>query len=339
MRRTVGLVGFVLAAALGTWDTSLAQGRTQSLSAKGVPTIVKRVLPAVVSITTRQIELNQFNEPVPKAGLGSGVIVDSRGYILTNSHVVEGAEVIKVALSDERIFHATLIGADAFTDLAVLKIEGKKLRAAPLGNSAKVAVGETVMAIGSPLWIEGGPTVTVGVVSALGRSMEEPGLPMLHDLIQTDAAINPGNSGGPLVNLAGKVIGINTAIIPSAHGIGFAISINSAKPILKALMAGGRILRPSLGVVAVSLTPQLAFVNELGIERGALVARVEPDGPAEIAGIRPGDVITSVAGEAVKDLHHLHNALFRQKAGETIEVTLWRNGQTLTLTPVLEESQ
>ncbi len=327
--------GVVMALTAG--HTSMLEARTHAARPRAVPAIAARVLPSVVSITTRQIENDQFNDPVPKAGLGSGIIVDSRGFILTNNHVVAGAEVIKVTLSDERTFRATLIGADPFTDLAVLKIDGGKLRGAPLGDSAKLAVGETVVAIGSPLWIEGGPTVTVGVVSALGRSMEEPGLPTLHNLIQTDAAINPGNSGGPLLNLAGQVVGINTAIIPSAHGIGFAISINSAKPVMKTLIAGGRIVRPSLGIVAVSLTPQLAFVNDLDIERGALVVRVEAAGPAEAAGIKPGDVITSAAGTPVKDLHHLHDALFRRKAGEAIELILWRGGQSLTVRPVLQE--
>jgi serine protease Do len=200
-------------------------------------------------------------------------------------------------------------------------------------------VGETVIAIGSPLWIEGGPTVTVGVASALGRSMEQPGLPMLHDLIQTDAAINAGNSGGPLLNLAGQAVGINTALIPSAHGIGFAISINSARPVMTQLIAAGRIRRPSLGVEAVSLTPQVAYANDLPVQRGALVVRVEAGGPAEAAGVEPGDVITAVAGQPVKDLHHLHDLLNRRRAGNEVEVTLWRAGQTLSFRPVLGEDR
>ena len=323
------------------WTFSVQAG-TQPAMRSGVPAIVARVLPSVVSITTRRIETDQFNKPVPKAGLGSGVIVDKRGYILTNNHVVEGFEEFKVTLPDGRTFRGTLVGGDRFTDLAVLRIEGKNLRALPLGDSDKLAIGESVIAIGSPLWIEGGPTVTVGVISGKGRSMEEPDepdQPMLHDLLQTDAAINPGNSGGPLLNLAGQVIGINTAIISSAHGIGFAIAINNAKPVLQALLASGRIVRPTMGVVAVSVTPQLAFSNDLKVERGALVVRVEPEGPAEAVGLRSDDVIVAFAGEVVEDLHHFHAMLAGRKPGETVEVTVWRGGQTITVRPNLREDK
>jgi serine protease Do len=323
------------------WTFSVQAG-TQPAMRSGVPAIIARVLPSVVSITTRRIETDQFNKPVPKAGLGSGVIVDKRGYILTNNHVVEGFEEFKVTLPDGRTFRGTLVGGDRFTDLAVLRVEGKNLRALPLGNSDRLAIGETVIAIGSPLWIEGGPTVTVGVISGKGRSMEEPDepdQPMLHNLLQTDAAINAGNSGGPLLNLKGEVVAINTAIIPSAHGIGFAIPINNAKPVLKALLASGRIVRPTMGVVAVSVTPQLAFTNDLKVEWGALVVRVEGGGPADAVGIKPDDVIMAFAGEVVEDLHHFHAMLARRKPGDAIEVTIWRNGETLTFRPVLREDR
>ena len=331
--RKIVLAGLILALASPCPAVSEAQPRVDGRAR--VPAMVARVLPAVVSITTRQIERDQFNRPVPTRGLGSGVIVDRRGHILTNSHVVEGAEEIKVTLPDERTFPGTLVGADPFTDLAVVRIEGKKLPTARLGDSARLSVGETVVAIGNPLWIEGGPTVTVGVVSALGRSMEQPGLPILHNLIQTDAAINSGNSGGPLLNLAGEVVGINTAVIASAHGIGFAISANMVKPVLAALIAAGRVVRPSLGLDAVSLTPQVAYANRLPIERGALVIRVGADGAAAEAGLEPDDVITAVDSKPIRDLHHLHEALERHKAGQAVSVTLWRDGETLTLRAVL----
>ena len=314
-----------------------AEARSHPEGRVGVPGMVARVLPSVVSITTRQIERNQFNQPVPTRGLGSGFIIDGHGHVLTNNHVTDGAEDIKVALTDGRVFRAVLVGADRFTDLAVLRIEGKSLPAIPLGDSARLAVGETVVAIGSPLWIEGGPTVTAGVVSALGRSMEQPGLPTLHNLIQTDAAINPGNSGGPLLNVKGQVVGINTAMIPSAHGIGFAISSGTAKPVVRELIAHGRVVRPSLRIDAVSLTRQLAYTNELPIDRGALVIRVEGAGAGQAAGIEPGDVITSVGGKPIIDLHHLHEELARHRIGESVDVAVWRDGQTVTLRPRLEE--
>jgi len=314
-----------------------ADARSHSDGRAGVPAMVARVLPAVVSITTRQIERDQFNQEKPTRGLGSGFIFDRRGYIVTNSHVVDGAEQVKVTLPDERTFRAILVATDRFTDLAVLKIEGRDLPAIQLGGSSRLAIGETVVAVGSPLWIEGGPTVTSGIVSALGRSMEQPGLPLLHNLIQTDAAINPGNSGGPLLNLRGQVVGINTAVIPSAHGIGFAISSDSVKPVVKELITNGRIVRPSLGIDAVSLTPQVAYANELPVARGALVVRVAENSAADVAGLRLGDVVTALAARMVKDLHQLHEALARHRVGEAVDITVWREGRTFSLRAVLEE--
>ena len=317
-------VGLSLALVL---QGALAQARTHAGDPLTIPRVVARLLPTVVSIVTRQIERDQFNQAIPIRGLGSGVIIDRRGYIFTNHHVIDGAEDVRVTLTDGRSFRAVVVGSDPSTDLAVLKIDAPNLRAARLGDSSRLMMGQTVIAIGNPLWIEGGPTVTVGVVSGLGRSMEQEGLPFLHNLIQTDAAINPGNSGGPLVSTTGGVVGINTAVIPSAHGIGFAIAVNQAKPILQTLIAGGRIVRPALGVAAVSLTPQLASANGLPIERGALVIGVEPGGPAEAAGLEAGDVITQVGGEPVKDLHHFHNALWRRRPGDVVGITVWREGR------------
>jgi S1-C subfamily serine protease len=338
-RRWSDFARLVLAAvvvALASNGASWAEAKTH-LEGRRIPAMVARVLPAVVSITTRQIEPADFNQTKVVRGLGSGFIVDPRGFILTNTHVVDGAEQIKVALPDDRVFTARLVGSDRLTDLAVLKIEGDDFPTVPLGDSSRLAVGETVVAIGNPMWLEGGPTVTLGIVSALGRSMEQDGLPMLHDLVQTDAAINQGNSGGPLLDLDGRVVGINTAIVPIAHGIGFAISTNMAKPIVRALIERGRIVRPSLGLEAVSVTPQIAHANELPVARGALVVRVDDGGPAQAAGLAAGDVITAVETHRVRDLHELHELVFRRRAGETVRLTLVRHGRLLTVTTELRD--
>jgi serine protease Do len=335
LRRSVAVLVCVPAISVMAMESGGA--RSHDAGSQPVPRIVARVLPAVVSVATRLIERDQFNQPLPTRGLGSGFIVDRRGYVLTNFHVVEDAEEIKVTLSDGRSFRGTLVGGDRFTDLALLKIDGTGLATVGLGDSSRLAVGETVIAIGSPLWIEGGPTVTVGVVSALGRSMEQAGLPILHNLIQTDAAINPGNSGGPLLNLRGEVVGINTAVIASAHGIGFAISINEAKPVVRELMTHGRIVRASLGVVGVSVTPQVAYANNLPVERGVLVVRVEPGSPAGKAGIEPGDIITRAGGVTIRDLHHFHEALKGGKSGHELEVEMLRAGSLVTVRPILGE--
>ena len=339
MQRSLSLGAVVWMLAIAVVDVLGVDAGTHAVANSPVPGVVSRALPAMVSVTTRQIERDQFNQPVPTRGLGSGFIVDRRGYILTNNHVVEGADEIKVTLSDGRAFRGTLVGSDRFTDLALLKIDGAGFAAVRLGDASRLSVGETVIAIGSPLWIEGGPTVTVGVVSALGRTMEQPGLPILHNLIQTDAAINPGNSGGPLLNLRGEVIGINTAVIQSAHGIGFAISVNEAKPVLRELLARGRVARTGLGVVGVSLTPQVAYTNDLPVERGVLVVRVESGSPAEKIGLEPGDVITRAGGVVIKNLQDFHEALKGRKPGEELEVEVFHDGRVLTVRPAVRDER
>jgi S1-C subfamily serine protease len=335
LRRSLALSAALIALVGPPTLVATADAQTARPGASRLPDVVAEVLPAVVSISTREIEQDQFNRQVVRRGLGSGFVFDRRGYVLTNNHVIAGAQEIKVALADGRRFRAVLVGADAFTDLAVLRIEGTDLPVVALGDSGKLRVAETVVAIGNPMWLEGGASVTVGVVSALGRSMEDEGLPVLHDLIQTDAAINPGNSGGPLVDLDGRVVGINTALISTAHGIGFAISINSARPVVHALMTNGRIDRTTLALGAVSVTPQVAWANDLPMERGVLLTRVDDNGPDATAGLAPGDVITAVDGATIGDLHDLHEAMSRRKAGDALDLRVWRSGALLSLRATL----
>ena len=291
--------------------------------------VAARARGAVVSVSTRPLMPEDFGEKAPARGLGSGVIVDPNGIIVTNHHVIAGGERIKVTLVDDRTFQATLVGSDPHSDLALLRISATRLPSMRLGDSSKLTVGEPVVAIGNAMWIEGGPSVTAGIVSALNRSMEQPGLPLLHHLIQTDAAINPGNSGGPLLNLRGQVVGINTALIPSAHGIGFAIAINEAKSVISQLLATGRVVRPWLGFEGVSVTASIASANDLPVDRGVFVVRVSIGGPAARAGLREGDVVMRLAGTAVKNLHQFEDVLARQPIGTNVSLGVRRHAQVI----------
>jgi len=243
---------------------------------------------------------------------GSGVIVDARGYILTNNHVVENASAIEVRLSDDRKFKATLVGRDARTDLAVLKVESSDpLPVAELGDSDRLRVGQWAIAIGNPFGLD--RTVTAGIISATGRT--HVGVATYEAFIQTDASINPGNSGGPLLNLDGRVIGINTAIVSSGQGIGFAIPITMARDIMTQLIARGRVVRGWLGVVIQDLTPELAASFGVKEDAGVLVAEVMKDGPAAAAGLKPGDVITGFGGSPIKDVTDLQKRVAAVEPG------------------------
>ena len=301
--------------------------------------VARKVRPAVVSISTFQVSLDQLLRPVPEeAGIGSGVLFDRRGLILTNNHVVAGAERLRVSLPDGRSFEGRVVGADRRSDLAVVKIEGDNLPVAELGESDKLQVGEWVVAIGNALALEGGPTVTVGVVGALDRYITTPTGNVLFDLIQTDAAINPGNSGGPLLNLNGQVVGINTAIAQApGAGIGFAIAIDRAKPVIADLVARGRVIRPWLGVQPVTVSPSLAAQYRLPATEGVLVVRVEPSGPAVLAGIRAGDVIVAVGEDSTRNVVGLLKALAKYQVGQSVKVTVVRQSGRQVFTVTLEE--
>jgi S1-C subfamily serine protease len=306
--------------------------------------VARKVRPAVVQITSQQTVLDRLNQPftVP-AGVGSGVIYDQQGHILTNSHVIEGGDKIQVSLPDGRTLPGTLVGADEQTDLAVLQITGENLPIAQLGSSNNLEIGDWVVAIGNALGLSGGPTVTVGVVGALGRTVQEPGSglrgvagPFLFDLIQTDAAINPGNSGGPLVNLAGEVVGINTLVAGQSEqgvrsqGIGFAIAMSAAKPIADELVATGRVVHPYMGIHYVALSPSLAARLGISASHGVVITDVLPGSPADVAGLRPRDAITNINGAELEDDSSLAQITGRAKVGDVLNMTGLRGSQSLT---------
>jgi len=258
---------------------------------------------------------------------GSGVIVDKEGYILTNNHVVEGADKVKVRLNDGREFTATVKGQDPRTDLAVLHIKAKDLPVAVLGDSDKLEVGEWAIAIGSPFGLE--HTVTVGVISAKGRSGLGTGT--YEDFIQTDASINPGNSGGPLINIEGEVIGINAMIIQPGTGIGFAIPINMAKQILNDLIKQGKVVRPWLGISVQDLTPELMEHFKVKEKEGVLVGQVYPGTGAEKAGLTSGDIIKSVDDKPVKNVTELVKEIQKKKVGQKVKLDIIRDGKRMNI--------
>jgi len=277
-----------------------------------------------------------FGEPAQRErrSLGSGVIVDKRGHILTNNHVIEQADQIEVRLSDKRKFTAKVVGKDPKSDLAVIKIDTPDdLPVATLGDSSRIRIGEWAIAIGNPFGLN--QTVTVGVISAVGRS--DVGITMYEDFIQTDASINPGNSGGPLLNLNGEVIGINTAIVAAGQGIGFAIPINMAREIKDRLIAQGRVVRGWLGVGIQELSEELAAQFGVKPEEGVLVGNVMKGSPAERGGVKPGDIIQEFNSVRITNVHQLQREVAQSSVGSQVGLKVLREKQVLALTIVLGE--
>jgi S1-C subfamily serine protease len=302
--------------------------------------VAAKVNPAVVRISTTA-NANTNLGIIPESGVGSGVIYDSDGWILTNRHVVEGSDTLQVELLDGRSLTGNVYGIDTLTDLAIVKVDGSDLPTAALGVSDELKVGQLVVAIGSPLGTFTN-SVTSGIVSAKGRSITTDDGSTLNNLIQTDAAINPGNSGGPLLDANGNVVGVNTAIAADSNGIGFAIPIDIARPIMDQALAGVELARPYMGVRYVTITRQLADQQSLPVNEGALIggsddegSAIEPGTPAADAGLRDGDIIVKVDGKTIDGDHPLDATLSQFSPGTTVSVEVLRDGQTITLSLTL----
>jgi S1-C subfamily serine protease len=298
---------------------------------------VEKISKSVVNIASVRMVHDQLFRVFPVQGVGSGVIIDKDGYVLTNYHVIDDAERLRVTLSDGRVFNGKIVGVDPPTDLAVIKIEtNEEIPIARLGDSSKLKTGQLVLAVGNPFGLTGGPTVTSGIVSSLNRGIQtENGM---LELIQTDAAINPGNSGGPLVNIAGEVVAINTANMPYAQGIGFAVPVDTAKSILKDLIEKGRVIRPWIGIVSMKVTRNLARYYRLPLNEGAVVIQIEPFSPADNAGMRKGDIIEEVDGNKITEPSEISSHIRKKQVGDKITMTVNRNGRLIQIPLKLEEN-
>jgi S1-C subfamily serine protease len=318
--------------------------------------VYKRVLPSVVNITSTTLVFNFFYGTVPQQGQGSGFVLDKAGHVLTNYHVIEGANRgIQVTLSNKKSYKASVVGSDKVHDLALLQIDAGNLQPVTLADSSELAVGQKVYAIGNPFGLAG--TMTRGIISSI-RSIRTNGGAPIEDAIQTDAAINPGNSGGPLLNSRGEVIGINTMIASNgaeqSSGIGFAIPINTAKAVLADLTRYGRVKRPSLGIVSYAIGPDLAEQMGLAADYGVLIQKVIPGGAAERAGLHGGneqgyvgntpimlggDLIVAINGQQITDPQDISAVMDKHQAGDTISVTILRSRRQMTLKLILDEAR
>jgi serine protease Do len=289
--------------------------------------LIEKVTKSVVNISIMRLVQNLFYQAVPVGGMGSGTIIDAeKGLVLTNNHVVGGAQKINVTLWNNEVVEGTIAGSCNIHDIAVIKLKAENLLAAELGDSDKLRVGQKVYAIGNPFGLTGGPSVTSGVISALNRTIEsERGL--IENLVQTDAAINLGNSGGPLIDMDGKIIAINTAIIPYAQGIGFAIPINSAKQCSNDIVNEGVAKRPWLGIIGLSLTNEIARYYRLPVAQGVIVTKVAEGSPAEFVGIKGGDIILEIDNVETRTIEELIGQIHKKKIGDIIRIFTLRNGK------------
>jgi len=302
-----------------------------------ITSAVEKLSESVVSIDSIRVARNFAYGFVPIEGKGSGVIIDPRGYVITNNHVIDGAARVQVHLKDGRSYVGEVVGADSQTDVAVIKVDADNLPAALLADSEKLKVGQIVLAIGNSLGLQGGPTVSMGVVSALGRPL--PGADFIFEgLIQTDTAINPGNSGGPLADISGKVIGLNTAMIPFAQGVGFAIPSNTVKWVSNQILEQGRVVRPWLGISGANLNQAIARRYDIPVDSGVLVVEIDPRGPAYEAGLRAGDVLIQLGSQQVKEMKDVISALSKLHIRENVDVGYIKLGARRTTSIKLIES-
>ena len=298
---------------------------------------VRELEPSVVQISTDTVTISLYNQIAPQTGVGSGIILDKAGNILTNNHVVEGADYVTVTLSDGRSYPANLVGSDNITDLAVIKIAAAKLTPAKFGNSSNLEVGEDVIAVGHALGLKGGPTVSKGVVSALDRTIQTDAQKAMVDLIQTDASINPGNSGGPLANSRGEVIGINTAIIDDSNGIGFAINIDDAHVVVDQILRSGYVMRGFLGITPFNVTDSIRKQLNLPVSDGVIIAGIVKGFPAGESGLQTEDVIVMLNKAAIENSGDLSKFLLNNPPGSNVEVSFYRNGELRKVELVLAD--
>lgn len=311
-------------------NTALQTQTTQSagffLEGNTIPKVADMAGNSVVGISSTIVGYDSFLQPIPAEGVGSGFIFDKLGHVITNAHVVSGATKITVTLADGSSQKAEIIGLNRNEDIAVLKISAQNLKPLTLGNSDQVKVGQLAIAIGNPLGLELQRTVTAGIISAVARSVEDDAGDVHQNMFQTDASINPGNSGGPLLNAQGAVIGINTAKISGAEGIGFAIPINTAKTIANQIITTGKSQTPWIGVAGRQLDPQFANYYGLPLSEGIVILQVVPGGPADEAGVHAGDIIVSIDGQQTTSMDTFRAIIQQKKAGEKITLTVNRDG-------------
>lgn len=297
---------------------------------------VEKLSASVVNITSRRLAAHPLGT-FPIDGAGTGVSLAPEGLLMTNHHVLDGASSATIIAKDGTRIGGKVLGSDPATDLAVIRVAERSLPAAPVGDSSALKVGQLALAIGHSLGLPGGPTVSTGVVSALSRPL--PGTDFIFEgLIQTDAAINPGNSGGPLADIRGTVIGINATMMPGAQGVGFAIPANTVRWVMGQILEHGRVVRPWLGISCVTLTPEIARRAGVSEERGVLIIDTAPWGPADAAGLAPGDVLQEMAGQPVRQTRDMLTISANAGTGTEIEVTMARRGRSRTVTLRLEEA-